>query len=456
MRGDNRLANKHTQEVLAVPKLPREASRVEIEFTDEVLTALGGSVFVAGIAQRLGLPRMLSERMGLKRRRRGASDAEMLLSAIYSLAAGDGALRDVDRLGEDQARLEAVGLEQVPGSRRLGEYLTRFDEASLDELQAIARAVAVRVAPAVVSHLAETRGYVPVFLDGTAIEVDGSYVEGVRPGYNGEPQLWLHNVFVGNLWASQRLLPGGGDVAEGWQEQLMWDIAPLVSEGTPVWARMDNAYYRAEVVRYCRRHDWDYSISVTSETYKKPLWRKLEKLPGSAWQWISEDHSEAAALVRHRPDGWDCEESYLVVRSYFDGEQRRLTPRHIFILVSRTDLPLAELVRRHREKQGQENAQKGPLIDLDLHHPPCQKLDANRAFYTCGQLAQILLIAAQYELLPREARRHGLRTLIRDLVRTAARLVRHGRRLVLKFAKGAARLDWLVHAADRLDALTQS
>jgi hypothetical protein len=442
--------------VLALGKVTRRAKRIEIEFTDEVLTPLGGSVFLAGMAQRLGLPRMLSERLGLKRRRRGASDAEMLLSAIYSLAAGDGALRDVDRLGGDEARIEALGLAQVPGSRRLGEYLTRFDEESLDELQSIARAVAMRVAPAVVSHLVETRGYVPVFVDGTAIEVDGSYVEGVRPGYNGEPQLWLHNVFIGSLWASQRLLPGGGDVAEGWQEQLMWDTAPLLAEGTPVWARMDNAYYRAEVVRYCRLHGWDYSISVTSETYKKPLRRKLAALPENAWQWISDDHTEEATIVRHRPEGWAQEQAYLVVRSHFDGDQLRLTPRYVFILVSRTDLPLLELVRRHREKQGQENAQKGPLIDLDLHHPPCQKLDANRAFYTCGQLAQILLIAAQYQLLPHAARRHALRTLIRDLVRTAARLVRHGRKLILKFAKSAFRLDWLAHAADRLDALPQS
>jgi hypothetical protein len=200
-------------------------------------------------------------------------------------------------------------------------------------------------------------------------------------------------------------------------------------------------------------HDWDFSISVTSETYKKPLRRKLEALPDCAWQWISDDHAEEAVVVRHRPDGWAQEQSYVVVRSYLDGDQRRLAPRHVFILVSRTDLPLRELVRRHREKQGQENAQKGPLIDLDLHHPPCQGLDANRAFYTCGQLAQLLLIAVQYQLLPRAARRHGLRTLIRDLVRTAARLVRHGRKIVLKFAKSALRLDWLVHAAERLDAL---
>jgi hypothetical protein len=441
--------------VLALPKLSRKASRIEIDFTDETLTALGGSVFLAGVAERLGLPQMLSERMSLKHRRRGASDAEMLLSAIYSLAAGDGALSDVDRLAHDQARLEALELEQVPDSRRLGEYLTRFGEEALDELQAIARVVAMRVAPVVVSHLVQTRGYVPVFLDGTAIEVDGAYVEGVRPGYSGEPQLWLHNAFVGNLWASQRLLPGGVDVTQGWQEQLVWDVAPLLAEGTPVWARMDNAYYRAEVVRECRRRGWDFSISVTSDTYKKPLRRKLETLSQLDWQWISDDHSEEAAVVRHRPDGWTCEESYVIVRSYFDGDQRRLTPRHIFILASRTDLPLREIVRRHREKQGQENAQKGPLIDLDLHHPPCQKLDANRAFYTCGQIAQILLIAAQYQLLPYSARRHGLRTLIRDLVRTAARLVRHGRKLVLKFAKCAPRLDWLIHAAERLDALPQ-
>jgi hypothetical protein len=436
-------------------KLPRPAKGIEIEFTDEVLTPLGGSVFVAGMAERLGLRRMLSQRMGLKRRRRGASDAEMLLSVVYSLAAGDGCLRDVDRLSQDQARLAALGLEQVPGSRRLGEYLARYDESTLDELGAIARTVASRVAPAVVSELVETRGYVPVFVDGTAIEVDGAYVEGVRPGYNREPQLWLHNVFVGNLWASQRLLPGGVDVAEGWQEQLVWDVAPLLPEGTPVWARMDNAYYRGEVIRYCRHHGWDFSISVTSETYKKPLRRALDQLSASDWQWISDDHTEEATIVRHRPEGWDREESYVVVRSHFDGDQRRLTPRHIFILVSRTDLPLRELVRRHREKQGQENAQKGPLIDLDLHHPPCQRLDANRAFYTCGQLAQMLLTAVQYQLLPQAARRHALRTLIRDLVRTAARLVRHGRKLVLKFAKSALRLDWLIHAADRLDALPQ-
>ena len=80
------------------------------------------------------------------------------------------------------------------------------------------------------------------------------------------------------------------------------------------------------------------------------------------------------------------------------------------------------------------------------------RFDSNRAFYLLGQLAQNLLIAIQYGLLPEEARRHGIRTVIRELVRVAGRLVRHGRKWVMKFAKTSLRLGWISHAADRLDS----
>ena len=59
------------------------------------------------------------------------------------------------------------------------------------------------------------RGYVPVFIDGTAIEVGGKLFEEARRGYDGTRQYWLHGVFIGSLWASGRLHLGGGDVAGG-------------------------------------------------------------------------------------------------------------------------------------------------------------------------------------------------------------------------------------------------
>ena len=37
----------------------------------------------------------------------------------------------------------------------------------------------------------------------------------------------------------------------GWQTQLADDVTPLLPEGTPVWLRADNAYYRGDLVRFC-------------------------------------------------------------------------------------------------------------------------------------------------------------------------------------------------------------
>ena len=63
----------------------------------------------------------------IKKRNRGSSDQQTLLSLIYTLANGDRAISDVDRLAADHARRTLLGLKDVPNHRRLSEYLTRFN-----------------------------------------------------------------------------------------------------------------------------------------------------------------------------------------------------------------------------------------------------------------------------------------------------------------------------------------
>lgn len=424
-------------------------SKLEIDFTDERITASAGSVFLSATAEKLGLRDELKRAIKLKQRARGASDEEMLLSLIYSLAQGDGAILDVDRLGQDTTRCDLLGLKTVPNHRRLGEYLGRFDDMACESLLAVARSQAEHVIGSVVEHEIQTKGYVPVFVDGTGLEVVGEYFEGAGKLYDGSIGYWLHASFVGGLWATQRLQKGGGHVAHEVKD-LLEETAAMLGEGHPVWARFDNAYYRKEVVEFCRGRGWDYSISVTNKTFKRPLREVMEGFTEADWEAINEDGTEHAAYIYHRPGGWKHEQAYVVVRTMQEDKQKLLFPRHTFILVSRDDLSLAEIVRRHRGKQGQENALKGPLIHLDLHHPPCGLFNANRAFYAAGQIAQILLVALQMKLLPVEARRHGIRTIIRDLVRVAGKLVYHARRWKLLFAKSSLRLHWLSHAADCL------
>ncbi|MCY4480031.1 MAG: hypothetical protein OXB97_09045, partial [Rhodospirillales bacterium] len=108
------------------------------------------------------------------------------------LAAGNGALSDLDALREDRVGQRLPGPGHVPSGQRPGAYLARIDEAQVETLLEAARSLAAQVAPVVVEHEAAVRGYVPVFIDGTAIEVDGKLSEEARRGYDGTRQYWLH------------------------------------------------------------------------------------------------------------------------------------------------------------------------------------------------------------------------------------------------------------------------
>ncbi len=423
--------------------------KVEFEFTDLDLTAFGGASILARTAKRFGLFELLDGAVSVKVRDRGASDAEMLWAMIASLARGHGALSDLDALRSDAVAGALLGLRRAPEARRAGEWLARLRTRDVKRLWDAAVRFAERVAPAVAAHEVEARGYVPLFIDATGIEVDGGLFERARKDYNGNRGYWLHATFLGGLWSAGQLQPGGGRVTLNWRKLLEW-TAGMVPAGAPVWLRADNAYYKGELVRVCAAQGWDYSVSLTNDLWRGPVLDQVEGLADDAWTDIGME--EEAILATHRPAGWDAEQRYVVVRRRTEGGQGLLVPQHTVILVSRGDLPLAELVLRHRGKQGQENAFKGPLRDMDLHHPPCRGYRANQAFHALGQIAQVLLRAVQFTALPKGARRHGIRQVIRYVMRATAHMVRTARRVCLRFAKTNFRLDWLYEAMISLEA----
>ena len=83
------------------------------------------------------------------------------------------------------------------------------------------------------------------------------------------------------------------------------------------------------------------------------------------WEPLDERGYERTMTVMHRSAGWARFETYLVIRRDWDGAQLLLQPAYTVILVSRDHLGVAEVVRRPRGKQAQENEFKGPLTELD-------------------------------------------------------------------------------------------
>ena len=97
---------------------------------------------------------------------------------------------------------------------------------------------------------------------------------------------------------------------------------------------------------------------------------------------------------------------------------------------------------RHRLKGAKEQLFKDVLRGLDLHHPPCESLLANRMFYAIAALAYNLIKAVQILCLPEDCQGWTVPTLLRQRVRLPAMLVRHARVLVVRVAVAARWLDW--------------
>ncbi len=461
------------------PLSPASAPTLAYGVCDNDLTGLAGLGVVARLARFLGLPEKLAASVRLQRRRCGGSDGQ-LLALLYAACAGGGAPPRGRRLGADAVARRACGLRAVSASRRLGEYLQRMHAAAREGLRECARLVSRRLVPLVAQACGQRWGYVPVFVDGTGIEVEGKLFENAERGYNGEKQSWLHAVCVGVAWVSARLHAGGTDVRGDGREQLDQDVAPWLTGRQPVGLRADSAYPCKDLASSCRRKGWEDSGSVTAPRQKAPILRL------AAARGLREDEGESldaagkerAIVGAYRPARWPEEPVCGVIRRDWDGEQQWLVPVCTVILVSRDWLPLAELGRRHRGRQGQEQAFQGPLTDLlmfsvsncpkrlrkplillvgclqlllaklvGLQHPPCRSHTVQQGFYLGGQIAQLLLL--QYPVLPAAARQHGLRPLIRYCVGSVGRLTRSARRLL--FSRSNLWVDWLLHAASRME-----
>ena len=424
------------------------ARKVELDVTEERLTARGGLTFLMAAARRLQLMALLTRFLPCKQRQNGASDLENLWSLIATLACGDGTLQDQDRLKDSRADRVLLGLRAVAGSRRMGEWLGKLTRRHADSLRGIATRLARLIAPLIIAAELKLRGYVPIFLDGTAIEVQGRNFAGAKTIYTNQRALWLYAAFIGRLQVSGRLCAATSDAAGDWRRQVKRDVVPLIPATTPVWLAVDNAYFRSGFVQYMGALGWDFSISVTDSRVKANIVALLDD--DGFWTPLPTAQDGEVREARYQPTGWDRPYRCLVVRRWVqrDGEPE-LFPTHTVVMTSSRRLSHREVLQRHWQKQGFENGFKGPLREMNLHHPPTASLAGNQVYYLCGLIAQMLLTFLQYGLLPPDAQDVGLRPLIRDLMRSVAKLTRSGGRHRLLFGRDHGRFDWLAAAMKR-------
>lgn len=418
----------------------KRKTRFEFELTGKGrTTAHGGQMLVDALCRRFGLWERIARIEGLDPRTRktvGHDPEAMAAQILFMLTSGGTTLADAERIGQDTVLLESVGLEKVADQTTLGEWLRAQTPESVRRLNRLnsdfVKEVIAASDPARIRH----GGELEMFFDDTEIEVHGRQIEGARVNYNGDLALSWQTLWAGPFLLDQEL--GSFATVAACQKELIGAHAALWESGQSYFFA-DSGSSEGELLTDAA----EAGFTRWSVSYNK--WTgPLERFAGEKTDWADpvERHGgiETYTWIKHMPQGMKEAQTFAACRSKKADE---LLWRYAFVACEpggrRTPRAVFE---RHRLKGACEQRFSEVLSDLDLHHPPCLSLIANRAFYALASLAYNILTALKVLDLGDEQQGWRVRTIIRYMLTVPATQITHANRRKLRICIPAGMLRW--------------
>ena len=453
--------------------------RFQVQLTDSpaAVTAYAGLPLVIEAFRALGLPGAIRDHLHFKQRVRGYSEVTFIETLVALLAAGGECVDDVRVLHADQGLQRLWDKRALPAAETLRTFLNRFHDQ---------RAVAARVAhtafvpadSAGLQALSAVQAHLLRVLQQRApehhatLDVDANVVPSEKrtalPVYEGGTGYQPLGVWWAEreVWVKSQFRDGNVPAQSGVLEIVQASVATLAALGvTEIALRSDSAGYQHVVLDWARAQGIPFAISAD---LSEDLRARIVALPESAWrplrQWKGNDlvHRDREwAEVEFTPDHASTKKDlrpdrYLVIRAHLpQGDLFADGARvHYYATVTnRWDWDGERLLRWSHERCGTvEPAHDVLKNELGGGVLPSYRFGANAAWWQLVVLTHNLLSALKRLALPDDWAPLRPRRLRFLLFHVAGRLVRHGRRLVLRIARAHPGSDALVRARARLFA----
>lgn len=415
-----------------MPARKKKTTRFHIDLaTGENVSSHGGQILIDALAARFDLWNSLASIPGIDPRKRttsGFSPVSLIAQMTVGFTSGATSLADMERVGADQVLMDLVGLDAGADQSTLGEWLRAQTPQTVEAVMSVNRHFVGQVLAQAVPGRVWQAGRPTVFFDDTEIEVEGKQFEGARINYEGNRALSFQTLWVGPMMADA-IFDGAADPSQHLGELLAANAALWQGKQGRFYA--DSASSAAKFLKSIEAAGFA-SWSVSYNKWTEKLEKLAAELPES--QWAMEPPEEDGLVqgytwVKHMPGE--------ATRPYTFATVRRKAPGDMFwrygFVVTDDTTPAANrrtpksVFEFHALKGASEQGFSHLLSDLDLHHPPCEKLVANQMFYALGVLAYNLLIALRILDLPDDAQGWRPRTIIRNLLTVPVKVATHAR-----------------------------
>lgn len=426
------------------------AKRVKIILEqDETLVSHGGGILIDEFIHRLGLAEMIDSTVRVKERERGYRESEAVLGLAVSMITGGGCLDDLVVLREEETFKTIWRHGDIPHPTTMGDFLRRFDLGHIRQLESV-----IAKAFKKVYATTDKMSTITIDIDSTLDEVHGSKKEGAQWAYTGIRALNPIMSFIreNGDWLHSRLRSGNTYTSEGAVSFIRESYHKVKDLADVINACMDSGFYDKEIVAECERLNIGFSITADQTA---PLMRAVNAIEKENWIQI-EDNVWVSELW-YKPTGWHRQYRFVVRRQELpDKKQAYLfdnTSYRYHVIVTNRAEPAKELVPFHLGRAEMENFIKETKYGLSLDRFPCQEFHANWAYLTIGMLAYNIVNWIKRLALPSIYKKRLIKALRYRFFNVAARIVRHGRHVVMKLAQGIHRFADIFYAYEQILSL---
>lgn len=417
-----------------------KAGQFNISFEAVTMSNHAGIILLREFAQRLGVEALLNQ-LQIKQRERGYSEADSILSPVWSQILGGDCLSDLNVLRGDPGTKELLGLETIIAPTTAGDFLRKFNIGDITQFRSILGELAARVRPWQMS------GTVTLDMDSSIYEQCSTCKEGSRKAYDG--RVGYAPLFC--FWAEEQellmthLMSGNRNPA-GKLEWFLAQVLRLVPPGRQLKMRGDSGFYHWKFIERLEANRITYAITADQTPQ---LLARVEALPERNWKRFGQGSAAQYTEFQYAPDR-QSSHRYVVKRerrkNKKDGEYW-----HYYVVVTNDLRSSARQVLRWALKRcGVENLIKEHKSGFGLEKLPTNKFHANWAWLLIGQLAFNLVAWFKRLILPERYQTAQIKTIRHHLLNVAGKIVSSARQRFLVLSDESFFQDVWTFALNRL------
>ncbi len=365
--------------------------RIQIAFDDHRLVNNAGLILPVTLAQRLGLPQLVQQRLDLGDAPGRANPGDQMMTLVASARAGGDCIDDADvlRTGRTAGAIGCV----VKAPSTLGTFLRSFRWGHVRQLDRVSRELLAR---AWAAGAGPGDGPLTIDLDSTSCETYGLAKEGARHhGYTGQrgnhpllAQAWTTGAGTGDVLRS-RLREGRANTVRGAAHFRRETVGRVRYGGArgQLTVRADRGCYAHALVAVCREMDVRYSITVRQHARLRNL---IEAIPETDWTPITYWMDGAADVAETTYTPFRSEPDAAPVQPTPGSQLARFASYSYHGCITDRDGATLELEADHRRHAEIENAIRDLKYGVGLNHLPSGRFAANGAWLAVQVMAHNL------------------------------------------------------------------